>query len=105
MDYVIVSAACCVTVDELSFHGAFRGASAGCSAWRVFLLETVPLEKTRCAPQHSSSSRKCGEWEVVEWVREEVESGEWDVELDVSGGGEREWVVVDRVRDGMECVK
>ena len=73
----------------------------------MFLLETVPLEKTRCAPQHSSSgsSRECGEWEVVERVREEVESGEWDVELDVSGGGEREWVVVDRVRDGMECVK
>ena len=45
------------------------------------------------------------EWEVVERVREEVESGEWDLELDVSGGGEREWVVVDRVRDGMECVK
>ena len=81
-------------MDELSFHGAFRGASAGCSAWRVFLLETVTPEKTRCAPQHSSSSRECGEWEAVERVREEVESGEWDVELDESGGGEREWVEV-----------
>ena len=38
-------------------------------------------------------------------VGKEVESGEWDVELDVSGGVEREWVVVDRVRDGIECVK
>ena len=68
-------------------------------------VETVTPEKTRCAPQHSSSSRECGEWEVVERVREEVESGGWEVELDVGGGGEREWVVVDRVRDGMECVK
>ena len=41
----------------------------------------------------------------MERVREEVESGGWEVELDVGGGGEREWVVVDRARDGMECVK
>ena len=53
----------------------------------MLLLETVPLENTRCAPQHSSSSRECGEWEVVERVREEVEGGEWDVESD----GRRRW--------------